>query len=232
MMNENTSPLLDLPDPCLLLVMQCCATDLRCLFSAARTHSRLHQEAVLAARSIRVAVDSNQAQDMLQYLEQHGQHVNSIDLQGVEFSVRSAPASPVILRELPHNSLLKLNSLTLYNLPLQLQPGFGFQGVLQAGAPLKRLQIHHCSLLDGEESLAAALSALPSLQHLSIKSLTKTRKGARAVVPTEFLKVLQQLTYLELADCVLPGSDGLRHLHVSKSVVIYAIELWKATGLE
>jgi hypothetical protein len=193
--------------------MQCCANDLRCLFSAARTHSRLHQEAVLAARSIKVAVDSDQTTGMLQYLDQHGQHVNSIDLEGIEFSVQSAP--PAILRELPHKTLQKLKSLTLYSFPLQLQPGCGFQGVLSAGVPLRRLQLHHCSLLDGEAALAAALAALPSLQHLSIRAITKVKKGTRAVVPTDVLKMMQQLTYLELADCALPGSDGLRHLQVS-----------------
>jgi hypothetical protein len=45
-------PLLQLPDACLLAVLQCCADEPCSLFSAARAHSRLHQAAVLAASSI------------------------------------------------------------------------------------------------------------------------------------------------------------------------------------
>lgn len=43
------STLLDLPDPCLLKVLQCCAAeDQRSLFSVARANSKLHQLAVTA----------------------------------------------------------------------------------------------------------------------------------------------------------------------------------------
>jgi hypothetical protein len=45
--------LTELPDPCLLRVLQCCAADdQRSLLSAARAHSRLHQAAVQALSSI------------------------------------------------------------------------------------------------------------------------------------------------------------------------------------
>jgi hypothetical protein len=53
--------LLALPDPCLLAVLQYCAEDDRCsLFNAARAHSRLHQAAVLALRSIKAITNRQQ----------------------------------------------------------------------------------------------------------------------------------------------------------------------------
>jgi hypothetical protein len=78
------SPLLALPDPCLLAVLQCyAAEDQRSLFSAARAHSRLHQAAVAALRSVTALVrNQQQADDVLLYLGKHGSHVNSLKLQG------------------------------------------------------------------------------------------------------------------------------------------------------
>ena len=90
-------------------------------------------------------------------------------------------------------------------LGLQLQPGSGFQGVLQPRVPLTRLQLYGCMLLDGAEGLSAALALLPGLQYLSICA---TCWGwDKLVLLTDALTALQQLTYLELADATLQGPD-------------------------
>lgn len=95
-MSESESWLLQLPDPCLLAMLRCCADDPRTLFSAARAHSRLHQTAVLAASSVK-AVLHQQADSVLQYLESYGQHVSSITLEGADGYVQldlMRPADP------------------------------------------------------------------------------------------------------------------------------------------
>jgi hypothetical protein len=87
-LEEPASTLLDLPDPCLVAVLRCCANDQRCLCSAARAHSRLHQAAVLALRSITaVKATQQQAHSMLQYLEKHGQHLDSISISTASASM-------------------------------------------------------------------------------------------------------------------------------------------------
>ena len=139
------SLLLALPDPCLLRVLQCCAADdHRSVFTAARSHSRLHQAAVVALHSIAVQVSQQQQMDdVVGYMARHGQHVNSLELTGTT-------AYPKLACQLPQQ--LQLSSLQLADLSLQLQPGNGSQGVLGAAAPiaaLKRLRLTHCKLLDG-----------------------------------------------------------------------------------
>jgi hypothetical protein len=83
----------------------------------------------------------------------------------------------------------------------QLQPGDGFQGVLGAAdraAGLKQLRLSSCTLINGDEGLAAALDKLTAgLEHLSIEGLSSNE--ARTCFPTAVLERLQQLTYLELA---------------------------------
>jgi hypothetical protein len=163
-MIPSESGLLDLPNPCLVAVMCCCAEDLHSLFSAARAHSRLHQAAVLAISSIRTVVrQQQQADSVLLYLSNHGQHVDSIDLAGLE----AADSALFEVRELPRNKLQGLSSLAFSRMRLQLQPGDGFKGVFGAGVPLQQLHIHQCELLDGEQGLVAALVLLPKLQYLS-----------------------------------------------------------------
>jgi hypothetical protein len=73
-----------LPDSCLLEMLRCCAAeDQRSLFNAARAHSRLHQAAVLALRSITAAIPQQQQMDgVLLYLSKQGQHVDSIQMEG------------------------------------------------------------------------------------------------------------------------------------------------------
>jgi hypothetical protein len=52
---ESGPLLLQLPDTCLLAVLQCLAEDAASLCNAARVHSRLHQAAVVALSSISIA---------------------------------------------------------------------------------------------------------------------------------------------------------------------------------
>jgi hypothetical protein len=108
---------------------------------------------------------------LLQYLSAHGQHVESISVKGVGegwdegFRVGSALESLA-------SDLTKLSSLTLEYLYVQLHdiPYLEHQGVLGAPAapPLKQLRLHSCLLLDHNPGLAAALSRLTGLEHLSI----------------------------------------------------------------
>jgi hypothetical protein len=190
-------PLLQLPDPCLLVVLQCSAPDnQRSLFSAGRAHSRLHQAAVVALHSIKMhAGEQQQMDNMLQYLDKHGQQVNSIQLVGVE-------CGTVTLQQLPSN--LQLTSLHLHHLWVQLQPGSGSHGVLQSVTALRQLRLTACELLDGHEHLAAALTQLPAgLEHPSITTLGVDDLTVN--FPTGVLQRLQQLTYLELDDIALQG---------------------------
>ena len=204
---QSIPSLLQLPDAFLLAILQCCADNQRSLFSAARAHSRLHQAAVLAASSIMVelkeadTVDTvhktlkqrrQQTNSVLRYLRKHGQHVSSINIPA-DLCLGSVIFS---LQWLPQH-MCKLQSLTANNLRLQLQPGRGYQGVLRAGMPLQQLCLDHCELLDGDEGLAAALSLLPELQHLSIKGCG-SGSMQKGVVYSDVVYSLQQLTYLEL----------------------------------
>jgi hypothetical protein len=86
--------------------------------------------------------------------------------------------------------------------------------VLVAGAGLKQLQLSSCRLLEGSEGVAAALAALPGLQHLIFSS---NRQGfgycisRDAPFPSSVLPQLQQLTYLEIVgQCDDPA--GLQQL--------------------
>jgi hypothetical protein len=76
--------LTDLPDPCLLAVMHCLSDDPVSLCSAARTHSRLHQAAVVALSTVKACYMTQQrtAGSLLPYLRKHAQHINSMQLRG------------------------------------------------------------------------------------------------------------------------------------------------------
>lgn len=170
------SLLLQLPDSCLLVVLQLtAAADQRSLFSAARAHSRLKQVAEVALRSISATfTEKEQLASIQLYLEQHSQHVDSLTLQGVKLVYdrlifyEDLLRSSLQLLQLPQG--LHLSSLQLLELKVQLQPGGGFRGVLGAAAThsLKQLQLTKCKLLDGQAGLAAALAQLPGLKHLSV----------------------------------------------------------------
>jgi hypothetical protein len=197
--------LLQLPDACLLAVLQCLLGDPASLCSAARAHSKLHQAAVLALSSITVNVQTqHQLHDsLLPYLAKHSQYINSIHFHSSVPTYDAARAPS--LRQLPPS--LQINTLHFDNMRLQLVGSAdGVEGLL--GAPwlvsLKQLQLSECVLLGREQSLAAALSLLPGLQHLRIDS-TQFSDGAylssrqTVCLEAEAVQQLQQLTYLELA---------------------------------
>jgi hypothetical protein len=134
MADEEAVSLLQLPDPCLLAVLQCLADDAASLCSAARTHSRLHAAAVQALRSINPPeIKSQQLLDsMMPYLKQHGQNVDELCLRA-HYSVA--------LRQLPPE-VDQLTSLHCLGGNVQLLPLDGFHGVLgDAGLPLKQLEL-------------------------------------------------------------------------------------------
>jgi hypothetical protein len=206
------SLLLALPDDCLLPILQCCAAnDQRSLFSAARAHSRLHQAAVVALRSITAPVTAqHQLDSVLLYLSKHSHHIDSVEFKG-DGDYR-AP-----LRQLPQ--ILQLSSLQLSDLEVQLLPCDGFYGVLPATAQqaaLKQLRLDSCMLLgtDAGAGLAAAracsaLAVLPAgLEHLSIRNLRCN--GEMVQFPTAALQQLQQLSYLELTDVSVLGPSKAR----------------------
>jgi hypothetical protein len=200
-------PLLDLPDACLLAVLQCCAvSDQRSVISAAQAHSRLHQAAVEALCSINAVVWGQQQVDsVLLYLDRHGNHVRSVKLWGPPIG-----GAFLTLRQLPPS--MKQHSLDLERWQVQLQPGHGFQGVLGAAAAglslLKQLRLCDCQLLDGVASLEAALQQLPALEHLSISAMHSVPASCELVLfPTGVLQQLTQLTYLELDLVGLQGPD-------------------------
>ena len=207
---SNAFLVLDLPDDCLLAVLRCFGGDPRSLFSAARAHSRLHQAAVLAASSIKAALQQQHVSSILQYLTSYGQHIDSIDLKAYQPAC-NLMHQVITLHELPHNQLQGLSSLRLNRVLLQLQPGGGYPGVVGAAAPITNLQLERCVLLDGEEGLAAALPLLPKLQHLSLIGIV-TRSGSPISFPSSALQSLQQLTYLETTGPWLPEPVGVGHL--------------------
>ena len=106
----ETTSLLDLPDACLLAVLQfCAADDQRSLFSTARTHSRLHQAAVAALRSISVnctklqywhglatalATMQGQLDAALVYLGKYGYFIETVYISGdTDFPVIPPPTA-------------------------------------------------------------------------------------------------------------------------------------------
>jgi hypothetical protein len=77
--------LLQLPDPCLLAVLHCCAADPGSLFSLARAHSRLRQAVAVAVNSISVTIKTSmrqqqQTDSLLLYLNNQGKHIGSLEL--------------------------------------------------------------------------------------------------------------------------------------------------------
>ena len=200
---EPASTLLDLPDPCLAAVLRCCNSDQRCLFNAAKAHSRLRQAAVLALCSIKaVKATQQQADSMLQYLENHGQHLDSISISGDDYCTVALP--------LPGN--LHLHSVQFDSVGLQLRPGHGLLGVLgpAAGvAALTQLRLSDCKLGDSMPAvaLAAAMWQLPQgLQHLCIGSSSSST--TRFDFPADVCRQLQQLTHLELTGVDVVNADA------------------------
>jgi hypothetical protein len=206
MAHQQTAPtlsLLDLPDTALLRVLRCLAADrdLSSLFSAARAHSTLHQLSAAALDSIDVAVKNQQQVDGLQqYLSRHTAHVQSLELRG-----GNASTNWLLLDELPPGLQLHRLRLGMF-LRLQLLPSGDRAGALQAGAPLKHLEIRNCRVVDtlSETALELALSQLPQLESLKFVDWS----GALPF-PGRVLSHLQQLTSL---DVMLADGNVLEHI--------------------
>lgn len=217
-------PLLELPDACLLAVMQCFADaeDYFTLFTVGNLHSRLYQAAVEAlgnTGSITVVMTGQkQIDSMLEYLEKYGQHMSSVNLQvpaDTSGPVGSGPRPRATLRQLPPG--LQLRRMHHDGFVLQLLPGNGFQGVLGAAVAakppcLKHLQLYNCALLDGAKGLAAALLQLPALEHFSLESLPHVLDSV-VHLPFQVLQQLQRLTHLTLAGPA-PQDPNLQLLQV------------------
>jgi hypothetical protein len=192
------------------VLQQCADEDQRSLFSAARAHSRLHR-AVTARSSIKAGIATQEHMDsMLQYASKYSQHVDSLKVTG-------RYCHEVSIRQLPSDLLLC--SLQLRHVGVQLQQGYGFQGLLgdAAGtAALKHLRIWNCKLLGNGtlQEMEAALALLPTgLEHLSIQGLSIFDEDDafidRASFPSAALQPLQQLTHLELGDLDVYGPPQL-----------------------
>jgi hypothetical protein len=133
------------------------------------------------------------------YLSKHGQHVDSLDIKGPRGDWFQGMQLPLVY--LPPN--LRLRSLKVSFLNVQLQPGSGSQGIVQPGVRLERLQLYGCTLLDRVEDLAAALALLPGLQCLSIYRTFRGEDDLELLA--DVFPGLQHLTCLELDDGNLMG---------------------------
>jgi hypothetical protein len=215
---EPVPLLLQLPEPCLLVILQLLEHDPDSLCAAARAHSRLRQVALIIPRHIKAVVNQQRLDSLLQRLSQHSSSVQvaSIHLRGTRIHDRhwqqEVPAYepwPNLL-QLPSN--LKMTSLVLDNMRLQMQPGRGFQGVLGSAAqlPLQQLQLRDCELLDGIKGLEAALLLLPALDHLSVGYLC-SRPGFHPAsrfccLSSDVIQQLQRLTFLEICGTICEDS--------------------------
>jgi hypothetical protein len=112
-------------------MLQCCAADsYRTLFSAAMSHSRLHQAAAVALRTVTAVVPRQHLADgVLLYLANHGQHVERLNLQG---QPQGAVKPPWFAMLTPRDYL----KVTLRQLPLaSAAEKLAAQRVLPADAP-------------------------------------------------------------------------------------------------
>lgn len=171
--------LLQLPDSCLLAVLQFCADDPRSLFSAARAHSSLHAAAVASLHNTTASVRPQQLQSLLLYLSRHGQHMHSSSSSPASFpillSLTYSPRRPLGLFALPAS--LQLSSLSFHGFVLQLQPNIYSEGVLHTGWLLRQLVLRDCALQDGTVALKAALLQMPQLEHLDVSNTIRWFPG-------------------------------------------------------
>jgi hypothetical protein len=201
---EDDAPLLlALPDACLLAVLQCCAADdQRSLFSAARAHSRLHQVAVLAQRSITAVVAQQRQMDgVLMYLGRHWQHLYSVSIhyKGV------GAHHPWLDLSMYISVMTQLRSLQLSAVLLVAHDS---EGLL---APtLTQLRLSSCELYSKgtAAALAAAVSQLSGLEHLSLAGLStdRNRYGGENVTRRHIRHTSMALpTGMELAETLRWG---------------------------
>ena len=202
--NAAAASLLQLPDPCLLLVLRFCAGEQRIVCSAARAHSRLHRAAVEALSSITAYVDEQKMDSLQLYLRSYGQYVSSIRL-------RHHSHFAVHIHELP--STLKLSNLKCQGMSLQLLPCDRFAGVLSAAstAALKQLELKGCELLDepSAQLMAVLKDKLPDLQHLSLDQIQPQFIDASMQPPEQLTHLEFDASYLQ----VCPGIEWSRECH-------------------
>lgn len=66
---HSAASLVQLPGPCLVAVLCCCAGDPRSIFNAARAHSRLQQAAGVVITTVKASKNKQQLKDLvLMYL--------------------------------------------------------------------------------------------------------------------------------------------------------------------
>jgi hypothetical protein len=134
--DSASTNIFDLPDHCLLAVMQLLVDNPVSLFSAAHAHSWLHQVAAVVLDRISTKdATQDKVNSMLPYLDKYGEAVHHLSLTNLGWTPTPTGhrygrgASKVSLRELP--STLYLSSLELVDCQVQLQPGNVFQGLVQ-----------------------------------------------------------------------------------------------------
>jgi hypothetical protein len=124
-------------------------------------------------RSIAAVGDrQEQADSVLLYLGRHRQHVESVSIryQRSEFCPPSI-SSCLHLQAAPQQSEQDTFAKN------------GFQSVL--GPNLTQLRLESCVLRGGAESLAAVVSQLPSLEHLSLRCVQPpSTDGCHFILPT------------------------------------------------
>lgn len=196
---ETAELLLQLPDPCLIAVLSSLIDDLPSLFNTARSHSRLHQSALVALSSITARFNSQQQLDgCVRYLSKHGGHVGGINF----FSERSV-GTRLCLRELPSN--LQLTSLQLNTCDLHVQ------SLQSTGLALKQLQFKQSWVLGAGWTVPVLFSQLSALEHLCYHSgFDSSMHGphlTKKAFPITELLHLQRLTHLDIAGLVVHPSS-------------------------
>lgn len=218
---DTAMSLLQLPDECLQAVLRCHANDLKTLCNAARTHSRLCQEAAAVLNSIRVcgvrvspAKAQQQMNSLLAYSARHSGHISSIDIDNAYNYSKQDERVDFYIHELP-TGLAQLSSLRLTSVGVQLCPRRGMRGVLEALTSLTQLQLVRCTLLERPGCLAAALQQLPKLQHLKLLNKRNRRALHANNSHSAFLHGAPQLpalTHLHLSGVKLPGLESFQLL--------------------
>jgi hypothetical protein len=179
---DDKSPLLQLPEECLMQILLRCAGHpagaacacsrlhkLICLLPSIRALFKMQRPGLgspadwFGRLHTQTKVGQQRLESLLLYLDRHVGHISTLSVVVQRgFLWRVGP-----LRELP--AKLHLTHLVLDSVEVQLGPGNGRSNVVQAGlgVSLKHLELNNCMLLDGAAGLVSALAALSNLQHLS-----------------------------------------------------------------
>lgn len=197
---QQSMTIVQLPDACLLLIMEhlqqlqqhsgYVTSDNHNIANAARAHSRLHQAAIAAQRSI-VACNipqhkqhkQHKLKSLGQYLRNHAQYVDSLELQ-----------EATGLQELPAGCRLQQLCLRWCTAQLGCSSDGCKQGLLlPVRQHLTQLRVDGCALSDSTRAVAAALAQLPGLPHLSL-----SYRGLGPQIAAAVLAGVRNLTFLEL----------------------------------